>query len=79
MKNDRKISMSLGQGELQTLDNLVADLGLRSRSEGREAIRALQRESLAKAYDDCFSDPEWQQEAAQWDTLSNDGLTDAQR
>lgn len=78
MKNGTKISVSLGQRELEVLDDLVAELDLSSRSEGmREAILALRRQSLAKAYDECFSDPDWQTEAALWDSLSGDGFHDA--
>lgn len=78
MKNGAKISVSLGRRELQVLDDLVSELDLSSRSEGmREAIFALQRQSLAKAYDECFGDPEWQEEASLWDSLTADGLPDA--
>lgn len=78
MKNGTKISVSLGESELQTLDSLVSELNLRSRSEGmREAIHALRRQSLAAAYDECFSDPEWQKEAILWDSVAADGIRDA--
>ena len=80
MNNGTRISVSLGRNELKTLDNLVSELDLRSRSEGmREAILALQRESLAKAYEECFSDPEWKKEAALWDSLADEGLDNASR
>ena len=79
MTDVAKISVSLPRSDMETLDALVSEYKFQTRSQGvRAAIRALQRESLARAYDSCFSDPTWKAEAEQWDVVSGDGLADAQ-
>ncbi|QIM15939.1 antitoxin [Leucobacter insecticola] len=75
-----KISVSLKQEELATLDRFVAETGLPSRSAGlQHAIRLLNGPKLELAYATAWNEWSNSEENDLWDQSVSDGLSDAAR
>lgn len=70
-----KLSVSLSETDVATLDRYVADQGLESRSAGlQQAIRLLPGQDLSEAYAASWDEWESSGEAAAWEATVDDGL-----
>lgn len=69
-----KLSVSLPESDVKTLDSYAAATGLRSRSAAlQHAIRLLAQADLDQAYADAWD--EWEADAGtDWETVAADGL-----
>lgn len=75
-----KLSVSLSEEDVATLDKYVRASGVASRSAAlREAIRLLGDPDLEEAYAQAWDEWEASGDAADWDSTAGDGLTDAAR
>lgn len=73
-----KLSVSLSEADLETLDRYVAGEGLESRSAGvQQAIRLLAARELGQQYAAAWDEWENSGEAAAWGTTIGDGLSEA--
>ncbi|MFT4164794.1 MAG: ribbon-helix-helix domain-containing protein [Microlunatus sp.] len=75
-----KLSVSLPEEDVATLDEFASATGLRTRSAAVQyAIRLLRRAELESDYEAAWA--EWEQSGDQqtWDVASADGLGDAAR
>lgn len=70
-----KLSVSLPESDVATLDEYVRATGLSSRSAAiQRAIRALRRAELEREYEEATEDWEASGEGRLWDTAVGDGL-----
>ncbi|MGQ0464662.1 MAG: ribbon-helix-helix domain-containing protein [Sporichthyaceae bacterium] len=75
-----KISVSLSERDLATLDEYAAQANLSSRSAAvQRAIRLLADQSLQDDYEAAFAEWDASEDARLWDTTVGDGLDDAAR
>ena len=75
-----KLSISLSDEDVATLDRYAQAVGITSRSAAiRRAIRLLVRPGLDDAYAAAWTEWEASGDAAAWDETAADGLTDAAR
>ena len=75
-----KLSISLSEDDVATLDRYVAATGLTSRSAGLQvAIRQLRDSELDSAYVAAWEEWEASGDAGSWDATRADGLGDAAR
>lgn len=75
-----KISVSISDGDLATLDRFVEHAGLESRSAAiQQAIRRLPHPALETAYAEAWDEWEESGDAELWASATNDGLTDDPR
>ncbi|OMH36842.1 CopG family ribbon-helix-helix protein [Tersicoccus sp. Bi-70] len=75
-----KVSVSLTQNDLATLDRYAAQAGLPSRSAAvQRAIRMLDEAELESAYEAAWNEWEATGEKDAWDTTTADGLNRAAR
>ena len=73
-----KLSISLSEEDVATLDRFAAEAGLSSRSAAvQRAIRQLGDSALEKAYAVAFEEWDASVDAAAWDATSGDGVIDA--
>lgn len=71
-----KLSVSLNEADVESLDRYVAEQGLPSRSAGvQQAIRLLHERELGDAYAQAWDEWDASGEAAAWETTVADGLT----
>lgn len=75
-----KVSISLPEEDLATLDRYARGAGLSSRSAAvRRAIRLLAHSELGDAYAAAWAEWEASGDAAAWEETTADGLADAAR
>lgn len=75
-----KLSVSLPDEDVATLDEFVRSAGLRSRSAAlQHAIRLLRLPDLERDYEAAWDEWEASGEQAAWSTTSADGISDAAR
>ena len=75
-----KLSVSLPDEDVATLDEFARTAGLPSRSAAlRHAIRLLRLPELERDYETAWDEWETSGEQAAWNTTSADGISDAAR
>lgn len=75
-----KLSVSLSDEDVETLDTYVQRVGLPSRSAGlQRAIRMLRHAEIEDDYAQAWSEWSDDAESAVWDGAVGDGLNDAPR
>ena len=75
-----KLSVSLSEEDVATLDRYVQAAGMPSRSAAiQQAIRMLRDPALEDAYAAAWDEWEASGEAAAWEVATADGLADAAR
>ncbi len=75
-----KISVSLPEGDVKTLDDFAESAGLPSRSAAVQvAVRALRSAELEDDYAAAWDEWEKSGDQAAWDNTAGDGLADAAR
>ena len=74
-----KLRVSLPDEDVQFLDAYASEQGFASRSAVlHKAVRLLRGAGLGAAYEEAFTQPDNEGEAAAWDVTASDGLgTDA--
>ncbi|WP_298805221.1 ribbon-helix-helix domain-containing protein [uncultured Pseudokineococcus sp.] len=75
-----KLSVSLTEDDVATLDEYVRAAGLPSRSAAvQQAVRRLRHQGLQQAYAEAYAEWDVSGERAWWETTTGDGLDDAAR
>ncbi|BBZ67313.1 antitoxin MazE9 [Mycolicibacterium insubricum] len=75
-----KLSVSLSDDDVSTLDAYVARIGLPSRSAGvQRAIQMLRHPDLEKDYAEAWGEWDAGEDSESWDNVIGDGLADAPR
>ncbi len=75
-----KLSVSLPEEDVATLDRLVAEAGLESRSAAvRRAIQALRLSALESQYAAAFEEWAGSDDDELWDPTAGDGIAHASR
>lgn len=75
-----KLSVSLTDDDVATLDEYVRTAGLPSRSAAvQQAVRQLRQRDLQRAYAEAYAEWDASGERAWWEASAADGLDDAAR
>ena len=75
-----KLSVSLSESDVASLDTYARAAGLKSRSAAiQQAIRLLGDPELQSAYEEAWQEWEASGEAETWESATADGLADATR
>lgn len=75
-----KLSVSLSESDIATLDKYAQAAGLKSRSAAiQQAIRLLGDPELQSAYEDAWREWDTSGDTGAWDSVVADGLADAPR
>lgn len=75
-----KLSVSLSESDVASLDTYARAAGLKSRSAAiQQAIRLLGDPELQSAYEEAWQEWEASGEAETWESATADGLADASR
>jgi Arc/MetJ-type ribon-helix-helix transcriptional regulator len=75
-----KLSVSLSETDVATLDEFARSAGLRSRSAAiQQAIKLLGDPALEEAYAEAWQEWEGSGDGRLWESVAGDGLIDASR
>ncbi len=70
-----KVSVSLPDDDIEFLDDYAASNGMASRSAAvHQAVRLLRSSGLGAAYEQAWSEWATDDDAADWETVVNDGV-----